>query len=94
MSKKFGITLAVILVVILGGWYYMSSSNKSQTDDSSNQQTQNLDNQTNSQVETSSSTDLSDTGIDQDVKSIDSHLQALGTDSANANQDVSAVPAL
>ncbi len=96
MSKKIGITLAVILVIVLGGWYFIGSSNKYQTDDNSNQQVQNLGNQNSTQVETetSSSTDTSDTGIDQDVKVLDSHLQALGTDSSNANQDVSATPAL
>ena len=96
--KKQAISIGIIVILIGGIWYFMSSSNTPQTNAISPNQaspTQTTD-QTNQQTNTdvSVSTDSSNTGIDQDVKAVDSQLQNLGTDSTNANQSVSVNPAI
>ncbi|MEI8337537.1 MAG: hypothetical protein WCF92_00120 [bacterium] len=96
MSKKTGVIVAVVLVVVLGVWYFINSSNKSEITNNSNQQEQNSVDQgiLPTDMSTSSPTDTSDAGINQDIKAVDSNLNALGNDSVNANQDVSVTPAL
>ncbi len=88
MNKQKITTIVVILVILIGIWWYFMAAPKKALSPSGdqNQQTQNT---TDNSVPPSAPTDTSDSGIDQDVKSVDSELQGLGTDSANANQDVS-----
>ena len=96
MSKKIIWTIVIVLIIIAGIWYFMSSSSSSkQTPQPVSDNTGQIQNVAAAQVgvQSSASTDTSNAGINQDVSAIDAQMQGLGTDSASANQNVSATSA-
>jgi hypothetical protein len=83
MAKTFW-TIVFILVLVGIGWFYFSKNNNSSIPGQSSSSTS----VSNTQSDIASTTDTSDTSLNQDLQNVNSELNGLATDTSNIDQSL------
>mgnify|MGYP001550309748 FL=1 len=88
-AAKTWVTIIVLIILGVIGWAWYSHSSGSYMEEPADTMQQAPVSQTsadNSTPAMSSNSDTSDSGIDQDMTSVNAQMNAVDSDSANANQ--------
>ena len=94
MSKKVIILIVIIVLVVLAGWWFMSQQSTSSPTANTTSQPANQTPRTNnvsgnvSANTAISAKDNSDAALNQDLNNVDSQMNGLNSDNANASQSL------
>ena len=86
-TRAWTIGIIILIVIVILGWlYFYKSDNKNAMQNSTATTTENAVATTSIATDISSSTDTSDTALDQDLLNVDTQINGLNTDSSNIDQ--------